>query len=231
MNMRCHTVAATAFATALFAAAAAHADPVAIATPDLTLIPLVTSGAEYVLSNSSACADLGGNEFCVQSAQHLMFPGGSISFSGGNEIETVPSEVIAQVSVNGGPAVTADLFGPATVTAFGRTSDSETGTFATQMVFDLTGSIAGNSVEFKSDPANPTSGSATFSIVNGTPYTQGYFDVFPEISVDGSPFVPETVPDGAVQVAQLESVPEPASIGVLALGLAGLARVRRTRRS
>jgi len=210
----------------LYAATMGQAAAIPVQTPDLTLIPLTTSGTAYFLNSSGACADIGGNQFCVLSAVHVFFPPPlTFDFSGGNEVETTDSEVIAQVSVNGGPVTSAELFGPATVTAYGRTSDSEVGTFATRMDFDLTGSIGGIPVQFRSRSNQPTTGSSTFSVVNGTNYTDSYFHVFPEISVNGSPFVPEISP--TTQVANLQALPEPPTVALLGLGFAPLARIKR----
>jgi len=211
-------------AATLYATTAGQAAAIPIQTPDLSLVPLTTSGAAFFLHSSGACADIGGNQFCVHSAVHVFFPSPppAFNFSGGNEAETTNSEVIAQVSVNGGPIVSAELFGPATVTAYGRTSDSEVGTFATRMDFDLTGSIGGIPVEFRSRSDQPTIGDSTFSVVNGTNYKDSYFYVYPEISVGGSPFVPETSP--TPQIANLQTLPEPSTVALLGLG--SLVRVK-----
>ena len=224
-----------AFAVMILAAAAfggaAQAAPMPVATPDMTLIPLVSSDAGYVLNGPSSCGDFSGSEFCITGALHLMFPPPlSISFIGGNEVETVNSEIIAQVTVNGGPDITATLSGPTTVTAFGRTSDSEAGTFAVQMEWDLTGSIGSIAAEFASRADAPTTGSDTFAEISGQDYTTSYFDVYPQVSVDGGPFTPVLGAAGQPQ-AQLEALPEPASPAILGVGLAALTLVRVRRRA
>lgn len=210
----------------------AQALPVPIPTPDLGLIPLTTtaSGAatylEFDLPASNACASIGPINFCVLAAKHLFFQPASISFVGGNEVATAESEVIAQISINGSAPVSVPLTGPATITAFGRTSDSETGTFSQQMTFDLTGSLGPVNAEFRSRADMATSGTVTFDTVGGQDFTTSFFGVWPEISADGgATFTPELVPGGGTQYAYLE-VPEPGTMTVLALGLGVLARVR-----
>jgi hypothetical protein len=224
-----------ALAAMILAAAAfggtAQAAPMPVATPDMTLIPLASSDLGYVLHGPSSCGDFGGNEICITGALHLMFPPPlSTSFVGGNEVETVNSEIIAQVTVNGGPDITATLSGPTTVTAFGRTSDSEAGTFAVQMQWNLTGSIGSIAAEFESRADAPTTGSDTFTEIAGQDYTTSYFDVYPQVSVGGGPFTPVLGAGGQPQ-AQLEALPEPASPAILGVGLAALARVRLRRRA
>lgn len=213
-----HKLSTLSLTAMLFSTLLGEAAAAPVATPDMSLIPLTTSGAAYFLNNGNGCASIGGNSFCVTSAIHIFFPPlMADNFIGGNEVETANSEVIAQVSVNGGPSTTAYLIGPATVTAFGRTSDNETGTFATRMDFDLRSSIGGLSIEFESIDANPTLGQITFSTLNRQDYTEGYFDVNPQISLNGSPFIPEISP--TAQVARLEAIPEPSAYSLLLMGL------------
>ncbi len=160
----------------------------------------------------------------IQLIQGATGPGGT------GEQENFNSVLYGLASINGSPNVAFTLLGSVSVIAYGRTSDSDLGTFNTQMLsMDMTGIVGGYSVVLKLDPANPTLGQTTISNApNGMFRIDSFFDVFTEISLDGgSTYTPQS--SGAM--VSLQTVPEPSSlvIGATAsvIGLACVARRRR----
>jgi hypothetical protein len=142
----------------------------------------------------------------------------------GTETESFDSQATGMVSVNGSPNVPLTLTGPVSVDAFGKVGNV-TGTFNTQMLsMDLTGTVLGNSVQIMLDPANPTFGQTSIIADGPGLYTiTSFFDVFTELSLNGSPFIPQ---NNGPTLVTLEPVPEPASVGLLGAGVFALLRRR-----
>ena len=83
------------------------------------------------------------------------------------------------MSVGGSPGTPFTLTGPVSVIAYGRTNDSELGTFNTQMLsMDLTGSVGGHSVEVMLDPSQSTLGQTTIAASGNMFHITSFFDVF-----------------------------------------------------
>jgi len=152
---------------------------------------------------------------------------------GTGEVEHFNSVLTGVVSINGSPPAPFDLAGPVETIVYQRTSDSETGTFVTQMLsMDLTGNVLGHAVEIMLDPNMLTLGmtSITPETGPGAFHIDSFFDIFTEISIDGSPFTPST---GSTRVT-LQTIPEPSALvtGAIAatVGLAytGWRRRRKT---
>jgi hypothetical protein len=159
---------------------------------------------------------------------HALYPGVSITFaqhqvlalisrmpSGPNDIETVSSQLTGQVAVNGGAATPFTLNGPVQIEVFNY-APGDLGTFSTQMLsMDLTGTVAGHSVEIMLDGnlGNSTGQTSITSLGGGLYDIHSFFDIFTEISLDGGPFQGQI---GGPSVVTLEGVPEP-STGILLL--------------
>ncbi len=221
----------------------AQANPSGIDVPSPGL-PVTALGTFYQEQppTTPLCFQPAGPQLCITYGIHWLYPPPHppfppfpplpppiIAFSGGNEVESFGSYFTGDVSVNGTPVGEAVLSGLVDVTVFGRTSDSETGSFATEITFDLTGSLGGNSIEVitNPNPADASDGDTTISANgNGTYHITSYFDIFTELSLNGGP-IEEPVGGGSVHV-DLEA-PEPASLSLLAAALAGLGLVRRRR--
>ena len=110
------------------------------------------------------------------------------------------------------------LGGPIGILDAGRSSDDELGTFTSSLTeLDLTGMFLGHSLEVMLGPMT-SSGPTTVTQFGSDFKVSSFFDVFAEISIEGSPFVP-----GPMRTFTLTAVPEPGSISLLALGLAGVA--------
>jgi hypothetical protein len=124
-------------------------------------------------------------------------------------------------TINGGPVTPFQLSGSATVTITrdSGTAGSPLGTYDTQLTLDLTGTVAGHSEEFKTDPSNPSTGQATISDAGGGLFRiNSFFDVFTDLSLDHGPFVPASKSDRLTG----QVTPEPTSLVLLGLGALGL---------
>jgi hypothetical protein len=138
--------------------------------------------------------------------------------NGPNEIATFDS-TLAGTALVGGTLVPYTLTGPVSVTTFGNFG-MVTGAFDELMTsMDLTGTVAGHSVEIMLDPNpnNPSTGSTTVTAIGGGLYDiHSFFDVFTELSIDHGAFAPAS---GSVLMS-LQSIPEPSTwIMLLTAGL------------
>jgi hypothetical protein len=110
----------------------------------------------------------------------------------------------------------------------GRTSSVETGSWTTDLVsIDLTGAVLGRTLTMQLDGSTPSTGTTSIVLAgsgdNAGFLISSFFDVFVDLSLDG------TTPLHTTREAQLELVPEPASIALLSMGTLGLAMFRRKR--
>ncbi len=112
--------------------------------------------------------------------------------------------------------------------------------FDTEMLqLDLTGSVNGQTLMLRESPTRPSLGVTTnvTNLADGNFRIDSFFDIFTELSIDGGQsWIPDDMtPDGQSssrmealqQTSSQISTPEPASLLLLASGLAGLAGIRR----
>jgi hypothetical protein len=156
----------------------------------------------------------------------------NITTTGANEFESFNSILTGLFSVNGSPASPFQLTGPVETEVFGKVGMT-TGTFNTQMLsLDLSGVIAGHSVQIELNPAQTTTGQTTIASAGpGLYQISSFFDVFTELSLDGGPFIPQA---NGPTVVSLGPVPEPSTIIaglmlLLPLGSSGLRMVLKKR--
>jgi hypothetical protein len=148
--------------------------------------------------------------------------------SGPNELASFDSTLSGSANV-GGTIIPFTLTGPVNVTTFGNVG-MVTGTFAEQMTsMDLTGQVAGHSVELMLNPTPASTGSTTITDLGGGLFDiHSFFDVFTELSIDGGAFAPGS----GSTLLTLSSIPEPSTwIMYVTAGLivSGYARWRRRR--
>jgi hypothetical protein len=139
------------------------------------------------------------------------------------------SQLNGLVSVNNGPLQPIFMTGPVSTVAFGKGPTDTTGTFDTEM---LSMSLTGGPVMVRESPTRASTGKTTITDIGGGMWhIDSFFDVFTELSLDGGlTWMPSNVgSDGQSHPTRvyLGGIPEPASFVLLALGLIGLAGLRR----
>jgi hypothetical protein len=146
------------------------------------------------------------------------------------------STLHAQVSINDSPPQPLEMNGMVQTVAKLKGPTDTTGTFDTEMLsMTLVGTFMGNPVMIRESPSRPSLGRTSIEDLSapgppGPYHIDSFFDVFTELSLDGgATWIPKAGPRGTRVF--LEGVPEPASIGLLAMALLGLAGLVRPRRS
>jgi len=128
---------------------------------------------------------------------------------------------------------TVDLTGPVDETVFKRTSDTEIGSFTTEITgLDLTGTLSLphspllNGAALEVTLAAPSYGITTITAVGNQFRIDSFFDVFIDISLPDLGMSKDDV--GPIRLV-LGGVPEPSTWAMMLLGLAGLAFAARRR--
>jgi hypothetical protein len=171
---------------------------------------------------------------CISNIQVSGFHNTSDMVVGGDEHVTSDATFSAQLFQNAGGspgAFLGSLSAPGSLdfVFFGRTLATPIGSFHSQITdFDFMGTFNGHQFEAKQNPAMPTTGVTTVTVVNPQPLFEitSFFDVFAELSLDGGPFIP-----GPPRNTELTGVvPEPATWPLVAGGAAVMCAVALRRR-
>jgi hypothetical protein len=145
----------------------------------------------------------------------------------GSEIEEFQSTLDAMAIINGAPPIPFHAEGPV-ITRVNYAGGGPVGTFLTEMMsLDLFGA----GVMIRESPTLPSQGVTQVQPVSGGFHIDSFFDVFTELSVDGgTTWLPNTEGSGATHV-ELQPVPEPGAVALLALGAFRLFGRRMRRQS
>lgn len=167
---------------------------------------------------------------CLQNGSVGDFLSPMSTFPSSNQITTFGATLTADLTVGGNSMGPVKFPGTVVVEIFGRGSDTQTGSFNTQMLnFDLSGNIFGNPVLLRQDPTMPSTGMTDVSPIPaaGPLYNiHSFFDVFTDLSIDGGQtWTPVT--NGPTSVTL---TPEPGMWFALSVSLSGLAALRFRRR-
>ena len=181
-------------------------------------------------------------------AQVNRYPGGSIPGTGigspADEIEefgsTLDAHLTATVVGNGavlydGPVHASGGPGTVQTIVYGKTGNV-TGTFNTEMLqMNLQGVVPSLApFMIRESPTKQSLGQVSIANAPGGQFKiDSFFDVFTELSIDGGatwmPGLGGNGPGGSGHV-ELQGIPEPASIALVAFGLIGIAGLARRRR-
>jgi hypothetical protein len=209
------------FASAALLAVASPAAATVYPTP--TLPP---PGAVYVGSGAGAgCFEFAG--LCVTPGSLSVGSTISDTFSAGSQLLDLDGVFSTTLTPNAGPTIPFNMTGTFEERVLGRTSDTATGSWTTDLLSaDFTGTLpGGTAVTLGLDPLHTSGGTTSIETAVGGGYIiNSFFDVWVELSTNSTP--PLATTRGPLT---LTLVPEPATIALLGLPLAGLLAVRRLR--
>jgi hypothetical protein len=174
---------------------------------------------------------------CLQNGSDGDFlnPQSDFNASPGNQLSTFNSTLTAGISIDGAPFGPFQFTGPAKVEIFNRTSQSDLGTFNTEMLqFDMSGDITGlGTLLIRESPTLASTGQTSVTSIAATHplfHIESFFDIFTEISIDGGQtWIPQS--NGPTRVELQTAAPEPGTWFLLGTSLAGLAAYRLRRRN
>jgi len=150
----------------------------------------------------------------------------SSSIAGGNELVVLNELVVGDLSSGGVALGSFSVTGTLDLTLAGRSSLSETGTFAGMVTAEnYAGSIAGIPLTFTLDPSMASTAQITIASLQEAPplfQIDSFFDIFSDISINGG--LP--IPVGGFPITGV-AAPEPTTLLLLGLPLIAIAGLRR----
>ena len=192
-----------------------------IVTTDPSL-PLLNT--PYFSTTDAGCFALAA--VCVSAGSLSMTSVGSSTFDGaGQEIVASATYTAMLTDLFGTPIGTVDLTGSIQETVQGRSSDTDTGLWATDVTgLSLSGTVLSETMTMSQDPDNASTGATSIADQgDGTYLVTSFFDMFVDLSLASAP--PETVDSTPVYFDV--TVPEPSSLALLCVPVFALAVLRR----
>lgn len=235
MSRRSTAAAPLSLLAFLFAAGLSHAGTLVFET-SASLPPLM---GVYSTGSPGACFSVPGpGTVCMEGDGSVRPNSVRSAISAGNQFTFFDLPFNASITDGTSHVLgSISLDGRVQVEVFNRTSDTDLGTFSTQMLnLDLSGTIQSPGplggqplmLRLQSEDPNggpPTTGQTTVTTSNPGFMVSSFFDVFTEISLDGGgTWIPQS---NAPTTVGLQATPEPASFVLVAAGCLAAALWRR----
>jgi hypothetical protein len=201
-------------------ATAARAD-VVTNSPSLPVLD-----SPYIASASIGCFPTA--MVCVSAGSLTLTSLVSSTFTGTEQDITADATYMGELTnLSNSPIGPLDLTGTVTEEILGRMSDTDTGTWTTDLTaLSLSGPALGQTLDVVLDSSNASAGTTSVTPIGEHTYDIGsFFDIYLDLSIPGTPLSTSV---GPVQ-ASLQPVNEPASLALLAAPLLALAATRRRR--